>query len=266
VLSDLAPVTLVIPCFNEEDGLPVLLGRLARMREGSAREWQCLFVDDGSSDGTFGALLRAAQEHPWVGVVRHHENLGLGSALRTGFANVSSPIVCTIDSDCTYPPEQLPALIALVEAGAEIATASPWHPASAAAEGSMLRLWLSRRVSSVYQRLLGREVHTFTCLFRAYRTDALQRLPFRSSGFSSVAEIMMRGILAGYAVEEVPMRLESRRFGESKLKVGDAVMAHVRLLVSTALMVGMRKARTRGGRMRREPSPAAWQLRLTAES
>jgi hypothetical protein len=61
---------------------------------------------------------------------------------------------------------------------------------------------------------------------------------------------MLRGILAGYAVEEVPMRLESRRFGESKLKVGDAVMAHGRLLLGTALMVGMRKARVMGGRMR----------------
>src|SRR6185369_5475049 len=76
------------------------------------------------------------------------------------------------------------------------------------------------------------------------------RLPFRSSGFSSVAEIMLRGILAGYAVEEVPMRLETRRFGASKLKVGDAVMAHGRLLLGTALMVGMRKARVMGGRMR----------------
>lgn len=244
-----SPVTLVIPCYNEEAGLPSLLTRLARLRERSARDWQFLFVDDGSSDATFGTLLRAAQDAPWIEVLRHPENLGLGVALRTGFAYASGSIVCTIDSDCTYPPEQLPELIALVDAGAEIATASAWHPASAAAEGSALRLWLSRRVSTVYKRLLGQDVYTFTCLFRAYRAETLRRIPFRSSGFAAVAEIMLRAIFVGCVVRELPMRLESRRFGESKLRMGDAIVAHGRLLLGTAFMVGSRKARALGSRV-----------------
>jgi len=249
VITDTAPVTLIIPCYNEEAGLPSLLGRLGGMREHGARDWQVLFIDDGSSDGTFGTLLRATQKHSWIGVIRHHENLGLGAALRTGFAAARSPIVCTMDSDCTYPPEKLSELVALVDAGAEIATASAWHPASAAADGSALRLWLSRKVSAVYKLLLGQDVYTFTCLFRAYRSEQLRRIPFRSNGFAAVAEIMLRAILTGYGVREVPMALESRRFGESKLKVGDAIMAHVRLMTSTAMMVGARKARSMGSRM-----------------
>lgn len=244
-----SPVTLVIPCYNEEAGLPSLLARLGRLRERSAQDWQFVFVDDGSSDDTFLTLLRAAQGSPWIEILRHHENLGLGAALRTGFEYASAPIVCTIDSDCTYPPEKLPELVALVDAGAEIATASAWHPASASAEGSKLRLWLSRQVSNVYKRLLGQDVYTFTCLFRAYRAEALGRLPFRSSGFAAVAEIMLRAILGGYAVCEVPMRLESRRFGESKLRIADAIVAHGRLMMTTALMVGSRKARSFGSRV-----------------
>ena len=249
MLTDTATVTLIVPCYNEEAGLPSLLGRLAAMREHGASDWHVLFVDDGSSDGTFAALLRAAQDHPWVGVIRHPENLGLGAALRTGFAEARAPIVCTIDSDCTYPPEKLIDLVAMVHAGAAIATASAWHPASAAADGNVLRLWLSRRVSGVYKRLLGQDVYTFTCLFRAYRSDVLRCIDFRSDGFAAVAEIMLRAILVGHDIREVPMRLESRRFGVSKLKVGDAVLAHVRLMASTALMVGSRKARAMGSRM-----------------
>ena len=156
-----------------------------------------MFVDDGSSDGTFGALLRAAQGEAWIEVVRHHENLGLGAALRTGFEHTRSPIVCSIDSDCTYPPEKLPELAALVEEGAHIVTASAWHPESAAAEGSSIRLWLSRMVSGTYKLLIGQDVYTFTCLFRAYRTDTVRRLRFRSNGFAAVAEIMLRSILGG---------------------------------------------------------------------
>ena len=249
-MLETAPVTLIVPCYNEEAGLPSLLARLSRMRtHGDARDWHMLFIDDGSSDGTFVGLLRAMRDQPRMEVIRHHENLGLGAALRTGFANTRSPIVCTIDSDCTYPPEKLSELVALVGAGAEIATASAWHPASAVAEGSAFRLWLSRRVSGVYRRLLGQDAYTYTCLFRAYRSDALRHLPFRSSGFGAVAEIMLRAILLGYTIREVPMALERRRFGISKLKVSDAVMAHVRLMLKTALMVGSRKARVLGSRM-----------------
>src|SRR5262245_3032659 len=145
-------VTVLVPCFNEEAGLPALLARLCAMRTGRAQDWHFLFVDDGSTDDTFGALLRAARDQPWISVLRHHENRGLGAALRTAFANVTSPIVCTIDSDCTYPPERLPELTALIEQGADIATASAWHPAvGTGAEGSRFRLLLSRQVSGIYK-------------------------------------------------------------------------------------------------------------------
>jgi len=244
-----APVTVIVPCYNEEAGLPFLLERLRKMRARGADDWHFLFVDDGSSDGTFGALLRAAQDENWIQVVRHPENLGLGAALRTGFEHARSPVVCSIDSDCTYPPEKLPELTALIHDGAQIVTASAWHPESAAAEGSSIRLWLSRMVSGLYKLLIGQDVYTFTCLFRAYNTETIRRIRFRSSGFAAVAEIMLRAMLSGHRVREVPMRLESRRFGESKLKVGDAIMAHVRLLLLTAFMVGARQARAVGSRL-----------------
>jgi dolichol-phosphate mannosyltransferase len=239
-----APVTVIVPCFNEEAGLPTLLARLRTMRaHARAGAWDVLFVDDGSSDETFAALLRAARDEPWIRVVRHHENLGLGAALRTGIARARSPIICTIDSDCTYPPERLPELTALVEQGADISTASAWHPDSQEAEASRFRLLLSRSVSQVYKRLIGQDVYTFTCLFRAYRRETLERIRFRANGFSAVAEIMLKAILSGLNVREVPMRLETRRYGESKLKVGDAVVAHLHLLSLTALTVGGRQLR-----------------------
>jgi dolichol-phosphate mannosyltransferase len=235
-------VTVVVPCYNEADGLPSLLRRLRHMRRGRARDWNVVFVDDGSSDDTFGVLLRAARDEPWVSVLRHAENRGLGAALRTAFANVTSPIVCTIDSDCTYPPERLPELTALIERGADIATASAWHPATDNCEGSRMRLVLSRHVSGIYKQLIGQDVHTFTCLFRAYRREVLQRIKFRGDGFSAVAELFLKAMLAGCVVRELPMRLERRRFGESKLKVSDAVLAHAHLITLTTLSVAARQA------------------------
>jgi len=238
------PVTVIVPCFNEEAGLPTLLGRLRAMRSHqAARDWHVLFVDDGSSDETFVALLRAASAEPWIEVVRHHENLGLGAALRTGFSCTYSPIVCTIDSDCTYPPERLPELTASLATGADIVTASAWHPTSQKTESSRIRVTLSRTVSGIYKFFIGQDVYTFTCLFRAYRSDALQRIHFRADGFSAVAEIMLKAIFSGQRIKEVPMRLETRQFGESKLKIGDAVFAHAHLLSLTAVTVWSRWVR-----------------------
>ena len=238
-----APVTVIVPCYNEEDGLPFLMARLAALQSDGGRGWQVLFVDDGSRDQTFGRLLAAARGAGWVRVLRHPINLGLGAALRTGFAHATSRIVCTIDSDCTYPPERLPELVRLVEEGADIATASAWHPKSARAEGNPVRIGLSRAVSGLYKGLIGQDVHTFTCLFRAYRREALAGIRFRSDGFAAVAEIMLRGLLGGCRVRELPMRLEARRYGESKLKVGDAIVAHSRLLGLTAALVTARRMR-----------------------
>jgi dolichol-phosphate mannosyltransferase len=242
-------VTVIVPCYNEEAGLPFLLERLRKMREHGADDWRFLFIDDGSSDATFSALLRAAQDENWIQVVRHPENLGLGAALRTGFEHAA------IAGGLQHRQR----LHVSAGKAARARRARPRRrrdrdrvrvaPESAAAEGSTIRIWLSRMVSSIYKLLIGQDVYTFTCLFRAYETESIRRIRFRSSGFAAVAEIMLRAMLSGFRVREVPMRLESRRFGESKLKVGDAIMAHCRLLLMTALMVGARQARSVGSKI-----------------
>jgi dolichol-phosphate mannosyltransferase len=238
------PVSVIVPCYDEDDGIPSLLERLETL---VPLGWEFVFVDDGSGDGTFATLVAAAYARPWMRVVRHGTNLGLGAALRTGFAHARGEIVCTMDSDCTYLPERLPELVRLIEQGADVATASPWHPDSVPAQGGRLRLLLSRAVSGLYKLFIGRDVHTFTCLHRAYRREVLEMTRFRAEGFAAVAELMLRPMLEGYRVRELPMQLGTRRFGKSKLQIGDAVMAHVGLLVFTATMVSARWVRQRIG-------------------
>lgn len=232
-------VTVIIPCYNEEAGLPSLFARLDAMHR-DLPGWRFLFVDDGSSDETFTALLEATRDRDWVTVVRHNENLGLGAALRTGFLNATAPVICTIDSDCTYPPERLPELVEKIRQGSEIVTASAWHPESSPAEGGKIRLYLSRMVSSIYKLLIGQDVYTFTCLFRAYRRETVRGIKFQANGFAAVAELMLRAMLSGSRVDEVPIPLGKRHHGESKLKVGDAIVAHLSLLTLTALLISSR--------------------------
>lgn len=241
------PVSVIVPCYDEADGIPSLLARLETL---VPLGWEFVFVDDGSRDATFATLLAAARSRRWMRVVRHGTNMGLGAALRTGFDHARGPIVCTMDSDCTYMPERLPELVRLIEQGADIATASPWHPDSVRAQGGRTRLVLSRAASWLYQLLVGRDVHTFTCLHRAYRREVVETTRCRATGFAAVAELLLRGLLGGCQVRELPMQLGARRFGTSKLNVGDAILAHLGLLSLTAAMVWTRWARRRIGLLR----------------
>src|SRR5262245_4487301 len=106
------PVSVIVPCFDEDDGIPSLLERLETL---VPLGWEFVFVDDGSGDATFATLVTAAYARPWMRVVRHGTNLGLGAALRTGFAHARGAIVCTMDSACTYFHEWLYELVARIE-------------------------------------------------------------------------------------------------------------------------------------------------------
>ena len=248
-----AEVTIVIPCLNEEQVVPSLVERLDRLILGEQRPWEVVFVDDGSTDRTPELLQDACRQRAWVRTLRHPRNLGLGAALRTGFATDLAPVVCTLDSDCTYPPERLPNLITLLERDADLVTGSPWHPDNTQFEGSRTRLLLSRLASAAYRRITGAQIHTFTCLFRAYRRDLLRRVVFYENGFAATAEIMVKAVLQGFRVAELPMPLTERRRGASKMRVPASVAAHLRLLLAAA--------RWRRERRRIDPSACASGLR-----
>jgi dolichol-phosphate mannosyltransferase len=226
--------TIVVPCWNEEASVPSLIDQLDRLIVEGRRPWEVVLVDDGSRDKTAELLKDACRERPWLRLVRHPQNLGVGAALRTGFSGPLAPIVCTLDSDCTYPPERLPDLIAALDRGADVATGSPWHPDNRSAEGGRLRLALSRGVSRAYRWIARTEIYTFTCLFRAYRREVVEQVAFAESGFAAVTEILIRAILRGYRVAEVPMALTARRQGASKMNIAAVIGGHLKLLVATA--------------------------------
>ena len=234
-------VSILVPCWNEAEGLASLFERLSVLMRGRERDWEVIAVNDGSHDQTGPMLDAEASRVPWFRVLHHKGNRGLGAALRTGFASARGEIVCTIDSDCTYPPERLPEFVARIEHGADLVTASPWHPDNRRADASKFRVGLSRSASKVYRVMVGARVHTYTCLFRAYRRSRLKDIQFDSSGFSAVTEIMVKAILTGCRVEEVAMPLEARRFGVSKMSIRKAMVGHLNLMSSTAKWVAVHR-------------------------
>jgi dolichol-phosphate mannosyltransferase len=231
----MATLSIVIPCFNEESNV-ARIGAELDSALGSVRAFgrvEVVFVDDGSSDDTWAHLLLLAQgglTGAEVCLVRHGRNLGLGAALRSGFAACRGEVIVTADSDLTYRLSEIPNLLARLAPGVALVTASPYHPEGGVAGVPWYRLSLSRGASFLYRLLVDRRVCTYTALFRAYRSTVVRHVPFGSDGFLAVAELLVNALQAGHRVVEYPTILHGRAAGRSNTRLLRTTAAHVRFL------------------------------------
>lgn len=225
-------LSFVIPCYNERDGAPKLLAALEETRRalGPSYQWELIFVDDGSVDGTSEILDAACRGSSEARVVHHPRNRGLGAALRTGFEHATGELVATTDSDCTYDPRELVQMLKLMQQGADVVVASPYHPDGGVKNVPAYRLLLSRNLSRLYRWVTGSHLYTYTSLFRVYRGEVLRAVRFQSEGFLSMAEILAEALLLGYRVVEHPMWLTVRQYGESKAAIFRLIRDHVGFL------------------------------------
>jgi hypothetical protein len=109
-------------------------------------------------------------------------------------------------------------------------TASPYHPDGQVFNIPPWRLFLSRTLSRIYSALLGKSIHTYTSCFRVYRKSAVEGVAIKHGGFLGVAEILIRLRLKGGRIVEYPNTLESRLFGESKMKILRTIVSHLGLI------------------------------------
>ncbi len=226
-------LSVIIPCYNEEDNVQKMQDELGPVLKSLTQEYQIqvVFVDDGSSDGTLQKLKATFhnQDDPAIEYVflKHPANRGLGAALRTGFAGAQGDLIVTTDSDGTYKFSSIPAILARLVPGIDMVTASPYHPDGQVVGVPGYRLVLSQGASFLYRILVKWSVHTYTCLFRAYRRKVIDTVSFQSDGFLAGTELMVKGMLKGYQVDEYPAVLYSRVFGTSKAKLMRTIKAHL---------------------------------------
>jgi dolichol-phosphate mannosyltransferase len=160
--------------------------------------------------------------------LKHQTNSGLGAAMRTGFSNANGDILVTVDSDGTYKFSEIPALLELLTPEVDIVTASPYHPAGGVIGVPSHRLFLSKGSSFLYRILVSWRVHTYTCLFRAYRAEVVKTIDFKSDGFLAGTELLIHAMLKGYKVAEFPSVLHRRMYGVSKAKIMQTILSHLR--------------------------------------
>jgi undecaprenyl-phosphate 4-deoxy-4-formamido-L-arabinose transferase len=161
-------LSVVVTLYQEGPTLDELHTRLTAALEGLARAYEVVYVDDGSTDGTFAALERIHAADDRVRAVRLKRNVGQHPAMHAGLSRARGDVVVTMDGDLQNPPEDVPRLVEAVEAGYDVASGR-----RAARHDSWGRTLPSRLINGMLRRFTGVAISDFGCAFNAYRRDAV---------------------------------------------------------------------------------------------
>lgn len=240
----MAPVTVVIPTFNEVDNLPLIAEALLALPLDGLR---LLVVDDNSPDGTGKVADGLAAAHPGrVGVVHRPGREGLGRAYVEGLKTALSDgaeFVVQMDADFSHPVDAVPRLLGTAQAtGAACVIGSRYVPGGTlAAEWSRRRRALSAWANFYVRTILRVRLRDVTAGFKIWRAESLAALDLgeiSSGGYSFQVEMHYRATRAGMTIVEIPIHFSDRRAGSSKMSL--------RVQLESALMPWRLRFRSRG--------------------
>jgi len=200
-------VSVVIPVFNEEESVGPLHAALTEALRGT--EYELVFVDDGSSDGSPAALeaLVAADHHSRL--VQLRRNYGQTAAIAAGIDHSSGDVIVLIDADLQNDPADIPMMLAKLEEGSDVV--SGWR--TNRKDAFLTRTLPSRMANGLISAVTGVPLHDYGCTLKAYRREVLE-------GFRLYGE--MHRFIPAYAksvgarIAEMPVRHHPRRFGRTK--------------------------------------------------
>lgn len=243
-------VVAVVPTYNEADNIEAVCRSVLDALPGA----EILVVDDGSPDGTAKIARELGVATGRVRVLERPSKAGLGDAYRAGFRDAiaaGAEICVQIDADLSHDAGDLPALVANVEHGADLAIGSRYVPGGLTENWPRGRRWLSRWGNRYAAGMLGLAVNDATSGYRAYRSASLQRMGFetiRADGYGFQIEMTHRLVRDGGRIVEFPITFRERSLGQSKMSKGivrEALVLVLRLWLADRR--GRRQRRRRGG-------------------
>jgi Predicted xylanase/chitin deacetylase len=234
------PVTVVVPCYNEEATLGYTANTLQSFKVGmqDAYDVSFIFVDDGSRDRTWARLSELFGDRADCSLLKHLRNRGVAATVLSGIRHARTEIVCVIDCDGTYDPLQLRKMIPMLTPDVDLVTASPYHPDGRVLNLPAWRLVLSKGLSVIYRFVHHHKLATYTSCFRVYRRRAVEDIVLRDERFVGITELLTQIDAGGGRVVECPAIMEVRLLGTSKMKTLKTIQGHLghlwRLVVDRA--------------------------------
>ena len=207
-------ISVVVPLFNEEENVPILQSELTAALEG--RDYEIIFVDDGSSDATVARIAPG----PRIRILQFAKNAGQSAAMYAGLHAANGAVAVLIDGDLQNDPADIPKLLAEIDRGADLVCGY-----RAVRKDTTVKRLTSRIANTVRSRFTKDGVRDTGCTLKAMRRECVHALvPFK--GMHRFIPALIKG--AGYRLVEVPVNHRPRKFGLSKYGLGNrAVRATV---------------------------------------
>ncbi|HRD52623.1 MAG TPA: glycosyltransferase family 2 protein [Flavobacteriales bacterium] len=220
-------VSIVVPLLNERESLPVLIGRLHEVLQRMGAAYEVILVDDGSTDGSWDEIQRAAKADARVKGIRFGRNFGKSPALNEGFRAAQGEVVITMDADLQDDPDEIPELCRMILED-ELDLVSGWKkkrfdPISKTIPTKLFN-WTTRRVSGV-------KLHDFNCGLKAYRREVVKSIEVFGEMHRYIPFIAKK---EGFGrIGEKVVQHHPRRFGKSKFGIDRFINGFLDLLTIT---------------------------------
>lgn len=201
-------LSVVIPVYNEEGSLEALHQELSDVAAEHGYTLDMIFVDDGSTDGSWRIIRRLAKDDPHVRGVRFRRNFGKAAALSAGFADARGELVMTLDADLQDDPHEIPRFLAAMEQGFDVVSGwkkvrhDPWH-----------KVGPSRVFNGMVSRMTGVVLHDHNCGMKCYRREIFDEVRLYGELHRFVPVL---AAARGFRIGELVIQHRPRRFGRSK--------------------------------------------------
>lgn len=200
-------LSLVIPVLNEEESLRPLVEEIDRAL--ADRRYEIIFIDDGSSDGSYRTMERLQEDFPQVGAIRFRRNFGQTAAFSAGFDYARGKVIVTMDADRQNDPADIPRLLEELDEGYDVVNG--WRKDRQ--DGFLLRKVPSQVANRLIARSTGVKLHDRGCSLRAFQAEVVHELRLYGEMHRFIPELASA---AGFKMAEVPVNHRPRQAGESK--------------------------------------------------
>jgi glycosyltransferase involved in cell wall biosynthesis len=201
-------VSLVIPVLNERESLPALYAEIVEVAEANGLRVEVVFVDDGSTDGSWDVIADLAEKHRRVRGVKFRRNFGKAAALAAGFQTATGGTVITLDADLQDDPHEIPRFLAGLKGGLDVVSGwkkvrlDPWH-----------KVWPSRAFNWLVGKVTGVRLHDHNCGMKAYRAEVFREVRLYGELHRFIPVL---ADARGFKVGELAINHRPRKFGRSK--------------------------------------------------
>ena len=218
-------ISVVIPLYNEEESLPELYRWLRRVMEEQGYSYEIIFVDDGSTDGSWEVIRQLRNESDKVKAIRFRRNYGKSPALHCGFGKAQGDVVITMDADLQDSPDEIPELYRMVrEEGYDLV--SGWKKKRY--DAKITKNLPSKLFNATARKVSGIKLHDFNCGLKAYKSALTKDIEVYNDMHRYIP-VLARN--AGYRkITEKVVQHQARKYGSSKFGANRFVNGYLDLM------------------------------------